>query len=280
MNRVCTGLFIRFFFLLSSFPAIAQNNRFDTIGFYNHLVKNNLQFEQITFNSEWMQWRSNNVLLRDSLLLNNAILYHRLNYTDSSKASLQRIPLESPFTPYSERLYISMLLLHSRLDTLEKVISTNGINYKAGTFFSDADLSLRMLKREDVSVDTGMATYSPGMEKIRKEYETPPRHSPFLAGLYSAVIPGLGKLYLGYKYQAISAFIVNAFLAGEAAESYARAGPGSVRFIISGSIFGIFYGGNILGSILMAKKQRHDYFKQIDHEIFDFHNAVVGKLAY
>jgi hypothetical protein len=137
-----------------------------------------------------------------------------------------------------------------------------------------------MLKREPINNDTTLAFFSPQMEAIKKEYEMVPHHSPLLAGVYSAIIPGLGKLYLGYKYQAFTAFVTNALLAGQSIESYVRSGPGSVRFILSTSLFSVFYGGNILGSIFQAKKQRHDYLKQIDHEIFDYHNAVVGKLAY
>jgi hypothetical protein len=266
--------------LFFAFPAVAQNKPFDTLGFYRHLVKNNLYREQIAFNNEWVRWSRGNAILADSLFLNNAILYYRLNVTDSSDNSIQRIPPENHFTQHSERLYLSMLILHSRLDAVEKIAANNNYTYRTTLFFNDAELSVKMLKRENVSMDTNQTNYSPGMEDIRNEYENPVHHSPFLAGLYSTLIPGLGKLYLGYKYQALSAFVINMLLAEQSAESYVRAGPGSFRFIASASLFGFFYGGNILGSILTAKKQRHDYFKQIDHEIFDFHNAVVGKSAY
>lgn len=280
MCRKCTGLFISLLFLLLSFALKAQNVSFDTLAFYRHLVKNNLQREQIAFNMEWLNQHKGNIVIADSSFLNNAILYYRLNLNDSSVNNIGKISRGNYFTPPSERLYLSMLILDLQLDEAENIIAGYKINHPANLFLNDARLSIQMLKRENIHKDTTQIAYSPSMEKIREEYESAPHHSPVLAGLYSAVIPGLGKWYLGDKHQAISAFAVNMLLAGQSIESYVRAGPGSARFIVSASLFGLFYGGNILGSILTAKKQRHDYFKQIDYEIFNFYNAIVGKPAY
>jgi hypothetical protein len=280
MIRICTGSRIKLLLLLLPCPLIAQHTRFDTLAFYNHLVKEHLQLEQIAFNSEWMQWHKGNISINDSSLLNNSILYYDLNAIDSSGQNLLRISKNTDFTEYSERHYLSMLILQNKLKDAETELSGNKAILKSGLYFNDAGLSLKMLNREKIDMDTGKSGFSMRMKVISSEYEKAPYRSPFLAGIYSVILPGLGKLYLGYKYQAITAFTANALLAGQSLESYVRAGPGSARFIISASLFGLFYGGNILGSIILAKKQRHDYLKQIDHEIFDFHNAVVGKPAY
>jgi len=264
--------------LLFPFTVIAQSARFDTLAFYHHLAESNLQREQIAFDNLWIKQRPHDRTFTDSLCLNNAVLYYKLNLMDSSGHSLARVSQGNNFNLHSERLYISMLILHSKLDEVQNILYSRSNNSPSGTFFNDAQLSVKMLLRR--SIDTIIPIYSPRIKEIGDRYEIAPHHSPALAGLYSAVIPGLGKLYLGYKYQALSAFMVNTLLAGQSAESYARAGPRSFRFIASTTLFGLFYGGNILGSILSAKKQRHDYYKQLDHEILDFHNTVVGKPLY
>jgi len=223
---------ITFCILFLPFSCISQNGRFDSLGFYNHLVSDKLVPEQIVFNENWVLEHRINTALADSTYLNNSILYYKLNQRDSSFRNLLRISPAAHFTGNTEQHYLSMMILHHEInDSVKEFV-----------------LSLRM-------------------PNLKEEYQKAPHHSPVLAGLFSAVVPGAGKLYMGYKFQALSAFIMNMMLAGQSAESYFRTGPRSARFIVSASLFGIFYGGNIYGSIIGAKKQRHDYLKQIDHEI-------------
>jgi len=278
MSRKCTNLFIRLFLLLFPFAVTAQSIRLDTLAFYHHLAENNLQREQIAFNNLWIKQRIHDRTFTDSMYLNNAVLYYKLNLMDLSDIDLAMVS-GTNFNLHSEQLYISMLIIHSRLDEVQNILDSPSNGFTKRTR-NDAQLSVNMLLRKNIVIDTTRSTYSTQIKEIAEHYEQAPHHSPVLAGLYSAVVPGLGKLYLGYKYQALSAFMVNMLLAGQSAESYARAGPRSFRFIASTTLFGFFYGGNILGSILSAKKQRHDYYKQLDHEILDFHTTIVGKPLY
>jgi TM2 domain-containing membrane protein YozV len=94
------------------------------------------------------------------------------------------------------------------------------------------------------------------------------RKSPLLAGLMSAVVPGSGKFYAGYRGQAISAMVPTFIFAAAAAESYYRAGPKSAQFITTASLFGIFYVGNIWGSVLSVKT----FYELRNNEI---HNNVM-----
>src|ERR1035437_2749457 len=56
------------------------------------------------------------------------------------------------------------------------------------------------------------------------------RKSPLLAGALSAVLPGSGKFYAGYKGQGIAALMTVGVLGISAAESYYRLGPKSAQF--------------------------------------------------
>jgi hypothetical protein len=99
------------------------------------------------------------------------------------------------------------------------------------------------------------------------------RHrSPLLAGLYSAMIPGLGKFYAGKKKQAIAAFLPVISLAALTYEAYRKAGVKSARFIGFGALFSVFYIGNIWGSTLAVKIRRNEFNREYDNKIlFDMH---------
>ncbi len=118
---------------------------------------------------------------------------------------------------------------------------------------------------------------SPLMSDIRNRYAKIPVQSPLLSGVYSAILPGSGKMYLGYKLQGITALATHLLLALQAVEAYRKDGAASPRFVITAGLFGVFYTGNIWGSVLLAKKKKRDYLKQLDYEILDFHNTVVSK---
>ncbi len=242
MTRKCTGLRISWLFLLLPFISLAQSARFDTLGFYNHLVSNNLLREQLAFNKLWLQIHKGNITLADSTNLNNSVLYYKLNVHDSAILNLAKISPSHNFTEHSERIYLSMLLLQAKVGEADTLLTKNKNILLNGTYFNDTRLSITMLRHEKIIGDTSTFGLSEKMLQIRDNYMKIPHHSAFLATAYSAVIPGLGKWYLGYKHQAITAFIPSIFLAGQSVESYIKAGPSSGRFIVSASLFGFFFG--------------------------------------
>lgn len=96
--------------------------------------------------------------------------------------------------------------------------------------------------------------------------------SPVLAGVYSALVPGLGKWYAGKKRQGIAAFLPIISLAALTYEGYRKDGVKSARFIGFGALFSVFYIGNIWGSTLSVKIRRNEFYKEYDNKIlFDMH---------
>ena len=106
-------------------------------------------------------------------------------------------------------------------------------------------------------------------EEYHQELLKVRQRSPWVAGMLSAVVPGAGKFYAGYKMQGLAAFVQVATFGAAAAESYFKkgGGPQSARFIALGSLFSIFYIGNIWGSALSVKIYRDERFKEIDQSI-------------
>jgi hypothetical protein len=96
--------------------------------------------------------------------------------------------------------------------------------------------------------------------------------SPLLAGVYSALVPGMGKWYAGKKKQGIAAFLPVLSLAALTYEAYRKDGVKSARFIGFGTLFTIFYVGDIWGSTLAVKIRRNEFNKEYDNKIlFDMH---------
>jgi hypothetical protein len=275
MTRICTDLRIKAIFLLLPLLSKAQSG-LDTLGFYNHLVNHNLLYEQLAFNQMWLLMHPHNKQVSDSIHLNNSIVYFKLGIVDSVHSNLRNISPAPLFTSFSTGRYISLLMLNSKVATVDSLLATDHVNSIRHTvFINDTRLASAMYRRQDISKDSALV-FSEQMQDIKTHYLNMPHHSMLVAGIASTLIPGLGKLYLGYKYQALSAFIINTLLAAQSIESYERAGPKSFRFIASTSLFGLFYGGNILGTLISAHKQKHDHYKQTEHEIFDYYSDAIG----
>jgi hypothetical protein len=278
MNRGCTKSGISTILLLISFACFSQSTSFDTVVFYKHLIAENLLPEQIAFNRQMQKLHCNNRAITDSLLLSLSVAYSKLGNTDSSNCNLNKISANPVFSVTSLNTYLSLLIIGKENDRVNNFLNKYTIQ-PTPLCFNDAVLSVKILERRPTVQDTDISAISPFLRDIKMRYERPPHYSGFLAGVYSAIIPGMGKLYLGYKEQALSAFIENIALGAQAAESYYRAGYKSARFIITGSLFGLFYGGNIWGSIILAKKQKREHLKQIDYEIFNYYNTGISSTA-
>lgn len=84
--------------------------------------------------------------------------------------------------------------------------------------------------------------------------QQPRNLSPWVAGLASAVVPGLGKIYAGNVGEGIASFLIVGAFAGLTAESWAKAGtPKNWRTITYGTIGGLLYIGNIFGSVASVR---------------------------
>ena len=110
------------------------------------------------------------------------------------------------------------------------------------------------------------------MDDYRDKLSIAKTKSPFLAGLYSAVIPGAGKIYAGKKKQGIGSFLPVISLAALTYEAYNRGGVKSARFIGFGSLFCLFYTANIWGSVMSVKVTQQERNTYYDNKIlFDMH---------
>jgi len=274
MSRPCTGIRISFLILFLPFFSFSQAKSFDTASFYRHLVKENLLPEQVAFCKMELK-NQPDVLFKDSLYLNLALAYYKLDDTSSANKRLNMLPVKPRLSQSSAELYLSMLITGKEYKKADTFLVYNK-QLLSSSDFGELSTSMAILERRPIKQDTAVSGYSPVIADIKHRYENEPGHSAFLAGAFSAIIPGMGKFYLGYKQEALSAFVGDVLLGAQTAESYIKAGPKSARFILTGSLFGLFYGGNIWGSVVLAKKQKRDYKKQLDYEIYNYYNTRIA----
>lgn len=123
--------------------------------------------------------------------------------------------------------------------------------------------------------------------EMREQLNNTKRKSPLLGGLMSAVIPGSGKMYAGKWGEGMGAFSVVAGLGLATWESMRKdkrnnilANEGiieekegiSTQTYIFGTLFTIFYIGNIYGSVFTVKLKHNEQMQDINNQIlFDLH---------
>lgn len=88
--------------------------------------------------------------------------------------------------------------------------------------------------------------YAENGEKLRTR-------SPFFAGLLSTVVPGAGRLYTGRLADALNTLFTVGLTGWQAYDGFRRDGLASVKGWTLGTLCGVFYVGNIYGSVISAR---------------------------
>jgi hypothetical protein len=83
--------------------------------------------------------------------------------------------------------------------------------------------------------------------------------SPFVAGLLSAIVPGVGKVYAGQLGEGVASFLTVGSLAAITAENWVKNGLLDWRTLTFGAIFSVFYIGNIAGSVISVKIYKNQF---------------------
>lgn len=107
-------------------------------------------------------------------------------------------------------------------------------------------------------------------KKLQKYYqkakEFKPR-SPLIASTLSAIVPGLGKVYAGRRGEGVAAFLMTTSMGLVTWENFRKDGIKDPKTIVAGSIFSLFYIGNIWGSWFSVKMRRNEINYYINHQV-------------
>ena len=239
-------------------------NKFD-FSFIDFLISN-AEFEDalLLLSNASNQIAGTDEALNDSLNYYKGIAYYNIKQLDSSASYFEKIKshstfyLKSKFYENFEHIYLGAYTTADQKLKQMQLVDSTLIELKRFQEGASALLQNDFDRFNQVGNSFKYNNFACAEEqrelfKRRDELLQNKKKSPLLAGLMSAVVPGSGKFYAGYRGQALSSMFPTLIFAASAAEAYYRAGPKSFQFIAAASIFSIFYVGNIWGSVLSVK---------------------------
>ena len=125
-----------------------------------------------------------------------------------------------------------------------------GLSYLMQKQWSEAGQVFKTLQRSEVtSISQKAVVYHSYAEKGGDL----PTRSPFLAGALSTIVPGAGRLYTGRISDALTSLFIVGLAGWQAYDGFQRDGVSSAKGWTLGTLSGIFYAGNIYGSVISAR---------------------------
>jgi len=126
-----------------------------------------------------------------------------------------------------------------------------GLNYLMLKRWEDAGRLFNQFDLETVPRD--LRETVPLYRKYAQAGKRLPSKSPILAGLFSAMVPGTGKLYARQPGDALFTVLVLATTGWQAYDGFQRDGTASTKGWMFGTLSGFFYLGNVYGSVVAAQ---------------------------
>ncbi|MCB1191675.1 MAG: hypothetical protein H7A23_17175 [Leptospiraceae bacterium] len=138
---------------------------------------------------------------------------------------------------------------------------------KAKEFYNQ--LSLKSKDEEIQNLSKDVAAYT-------EKYNQLSHKSPYLAGLFSAILPGSGQIYARHDVDGILAFFFNTLFIGSSVYMYRLESKANEGHFVSGfmGFMGFtFYAANIFGAVSSANRynlyQERQFYKKIRDKFFN-----------
>ncbi|MCY3549350.1 MAG: tetratricopeptide repeat protein [Candidatus Poribacteria bacterium] len=125
-----------------------------------------------------------------------------------------------------------------------------GLSYLMQKQWSEAGEVFKVLQGSDMLMVSEKAKV---YHKYAEAGARLPTRSPFLAGVLSTILPGAGRFYTGRIGDALNSLFVIGITGWQAYDGFRRDGISSVKGWTIGTLSGIFYVGNIYGSVISAR---------------------------
>jgi hypothetical protein len=267
---------LSFFQLIITYAAYSQNNESpykleDDLKFANYLIGKEKFGEAIFFLNNLPVKQSLTEKTIDSINYLKGWSFYNLKQLDSSVFFLNKVSINSSMYYKSKFFAAYNNTFLERYDSAKQIL--NNLPVKDSLLmelkkFELAGLTLLEKKHSNYSdySNTFERTYYqlvPEQQKLDELYTKAhnfKNRSIAMAGIMSAVIPGSGKLYVGKIGEGVSSFLTLAILGGITLENYNKAGPSNFKTIFFGSLFTVFYIGNIYGSMASVKIYRNEFY--------------------
>jgi hypothetical protein len=276
INKGCIAVFVSF--LLNANSTLSQNTATTDFDYIHYLIKNNQSRDAIFFLNQTDSLKSTKIVT-DSLNYYYGLAYYELKNPDSASiyfkkiSQLAAVKTKSNFFESLNLMYTSnysaakMPLFSLAVDSSshlqqQKELQLCGIYLLEGSNKSADSISNLFSLSNHIFSEEQKA-----LKAVLFKTQHTKKKSPFVAALLSTAVPGLGKYYAGRKGQAFASFFSTLGMALIATENLYRGGIKSPQFIITSSIFSIFYIGNIVGSAYSVKMIKKQQALLLDNEI-------------
>ena len=253
-------IFLLFTGLLTN-TGICQNDLF-TWDYYSYLRSNNLSREALTWLDNYPAQYQNNEIIQ-KIYLEKAQIFLLLGNVDSAHSYFKICD----FIKDTSLVINAMRIAFVAKDT----VAVNGYISKYDYLLYNIDFRIsHEIINKNISANDSLFVQNDFFGPIAYRLNNYKKRSPFVSALFSAVIPGMGKLYAGKWHQARSSFLINTTFGLVLAESILLpAGNVYVGFCII--VSSVFYIGNIWGSAMLAIKQDKDFYNQINEDISEYY---------
>jgi hypothetical protein len=220
---------------------------------------------------------------KDSLNFFKGWSFYSVKSLDSASFFLGKVSPESPLIPksvffsaYCNAFQGRYLLSKQQLwavPVTDSLLSELKMVQLAGISLLERDF--RNFEKYASSFTHNHFSYASEEENLKKydrDIRTHRYKSRSKAGLMSAIVPGLGKIYAGRKAQGFSAMFVTLTLGGLATENIIKSGWKSPPSLLFSGLFSVFYIGNIYGSVFAVNYVNNTYDQNINgHLLLDLH---------
>jgi hypothetical protein len=198
---------------------------------------------------------------------------------------LKRIPFTSPLYIRASSFITQLYITQGKTDSAQKYLGsaisipqTGSLQPELSSDIFKLQSSALALVRRDTAVyhkqfygalfeNEELFMQHKNLNETFDEIKKIKKKSALKAGILSALVPGLGKVYAGNNAQGLAAFLVTGILAAQAYEGYYRGGTSDPRFIVYTCLFSLFYVSNIYGSALSVSVKNNQENSQLNHEI-------------
>ncbi len=248
--------------------------------FAKYLINSGLFKDVLTLFADESSWTNDN---RDEFYYLKGWALYNLKQLDGSANYLLKVSKESPYYPKSI-FFGAYNLAHlgkagkafTTLDTIafsDELLAETLIFEKAGIALLNRDTSLfNQLAQTFTFSNFNLEEQQKILLDINQQIREFKPKSPFVAGLLSAIVPGLGKVYAGKLGGGVSAFLTVSVLGAITFENIRKDGLDSPGAIISGSLLAATYSANIYGSVYSVKAYRDEFWQAMDYRIlFNIH---------
>lgn len=197
----------------------------------------------------------------DSILFKIALCYRFAEKYKESIGYFQKIVDENAKSNLVDEAYFEISLSYSFIDSFErsnKILESFFLNDSLENMDEKVKQLITLnyiqqkewVRAKDFLYDTD--TLRGQLSVFIKAGQNLPRKNPFVSGISSAVIPGAGKFYCGRPADGFHSLVTVGITGWQAYEGFKADGVHSVKGWIFGVVGGIFYLGNIYGSVVAA----------------------------